>query len=92
MSPILRSWTGAAAVVAAALLGGCATHAHGPHDMQAAGPGMSCPMHAQMQQQMQQQMAAAKTPEERQALMAEHHKGMGGMGGMACPIMQPAPK
>lgn len=72
----------------AALLGGCATHDHGSHGAQAAGAnaGMSCPMHADMQQKM----AAAKTPEERQALMAEHRKGMGADGGMACPMMKPA--
>lgn len=53
--------------------------------MHGAGPGGACPMHADMQQKM----AAAKTPEERQALMAEHHKGMGMAGGTTCPMAKP---
>lgn len=93
-----RTMAWMAAVAAAGVLGGCAGHGHGMHGMQgmgsAGGPGAGCPMQAEMQQKM----AAAKTPEERQALMAEHHKSMGmGMGagtagGMQCPMMQPATK
>ncbi|TXC66903.1 hypothetical protein FSC37_17275 [Piscinibacter aquaticus] len=54
------------------------------------GMGASCPM----QGEMQQKMAAAKTPEERRALMAEHQKsmGMGAGSGMQCPMMTPAAK
>lgn len=82
-----------AALSAAALLGGCAghghgMHGHGMHGMQGGGPGAGCPMRAEMQQKM----AAAKTPEERQALMAEHQKSMGMAGGAQCPMMQPAAK
>jgi cytochrome c556 len=43
-------------------------------------------MHGSAMQDMRQKMAAAKTPEERQALMSEHmkamHEGMGMMRGM----------
>lgn len=88
MSTRTMAWM--AAIAAAALLGGCAAPGHGMHGMHggAGGQGMSCPMHADMQQKM----AAAKTPEERQALMAEHRQAMGGAGGMGCPMMQPAAK
>ena len=64
-------------------------------------PGKTTPEMAQManqtkaMQEMHDKMMAAKTPEERSALMAEHMKsmqkgmdmmkGMGGMGGMAGP-------
>ena len=84
--------------VAAAMLGGCAGHGqgmHGMHSMHGGGAGAAgCPMHAEMQQKM----AAAATPQERQALMAEHHKSMsmgmaaGDAGVMQCPMMQPAAK
>lgn len=92
-----RTMAWMAAVAAAGVLGGCAGHGHGMHGMQgmhagAAGPGAACPMHAEMHAQMEQKMAAATTPQERQALMAEHHKGMGSPGGMQCPMMQPATK
>lgn len=97
-----RTMAWMAAVAAAGVLGGCAGHGHGMQGMHgmhgmhggAAGAGAGCPMEADMQQKM----AAAKTPEERQALMAEHQKSMGmGMGAgpagaMQCPMMQPATK
>lgn len=87
---LTRTMTWMAALAAAAVLGGCAGHGHGMHGMQGMHGGASCPMHADMQQKM----AAAKTAEERQALMAEHQKsmGMGAGGGMQCPMMQPAAK
>lgn len=100
---LARTMAGVAVLAAAGVVGGCAGHGqgmpgmqgmHGMHAMHggAYAAGENCPMHAEMQQKM----AAAKTPEERQALMAEHHKSMGmGMGsgdGMQCPMMQPATK
>lgn len=94
MTTCSRTMPWAAAIAAAAILGGCAAPGHGMHGMHGmhamhgGGGGMACPMHADMQQKM----AAAKTPEERQALMAEHHKSMGAAGGMQCPMMQPAAK
>lgn len=100
MMTISRTMGWLAALAAAGVLGGCAGYGHGMHGMHgmqggAYGPGGgACPMQAEMQQKM----AAAKTPEERQALMAEHQKSMGmGMGagnagGMQCPMMQPATK
>lgn len=67
-------------------LAGCgAMYGHG-HGQGMHGGGMgagACPMGADMQQKM----AAAKTPEERQALMAEHRKSMGADAGQ-CPMMQ----
>lgn len=90
MSLTLRPRVWMPAFVVITMLGGCATPDHSAHGTQGAttAQGMSCPTHADMHQKM----AAAKTPEERQAMMAEHHKGMGGSGGMACPMMQPAAK
>lgn len=96
MTTITRAMGWLAAMAAAAVLGGCAAPGHGMHGMHGmhgggGGQGMNCPMHADMQQKM----AAAKTPEERQKLMAEHHQAMGGAGGaggMSCPMMQPAAK
>ncbi|WP_341893306.1 hypothetical protein [Variovorax sp. YR752] len=90
MITFVRAQTWATAIAAALLLGGCAGHGHGMHGMHGAGagPGGACPMHADMQQKM----AAAKTPEERQALMAEHHRSMGMSGGTQCPMMQPPAK
>ena len=56
--------------------------------------------HMKAMQEMHDKMMAAKSPEERNALMAEHMKtmqegmgmmkGMGGMGGMAGPKVTPA--
>jgi len=91
MMTISRTMAAMAALGAALVLGGCAWHGpgsgmHGMHGGAYAGGG--CPMRAEMQQKM----AEAKTPEERQALMAEHHKGMGMPEGMQCPMMQPAAK
>lgn len=42
----------------------------------------------QMMQDMHQKMAAAKTPQERQALMAEHMKAMQGGMAMMCEMGQ----
>jgi hypothetical protein len=92
-----------ALIIAASLLAGCAqlapargTAADVPTQMQG-GMSMQMPpgMDAQMKrmQQMHERMAAARTPAERQALMAEQHKvmqdGMGMMSGMQ--RTQPAP-
>lgn len=92
---LTRTMAWMAALAAAGVLAGCAGHGHGMHGMQgmqgmSGGSAGACPMQAEMQQKM----AAAKTPEERQALMAEHQKsmGMGAGGGMQCPMMQPAAK
>ena len=76
---LIRNLSFAAAGVAFVLLSGCgAMRGHSPG--QAGGPGSA--MH-----EMHQKMAAAKTPEERQALMSEHmkamHEGMGMMRGMS---------
>jgi hypothetical protein len=92
VSMISRTMGWLAATAAVLALGACAGHGQNMHRMDGAGYGPggmgggACPMHAEMHQKM----ADAKTPEERQALMAEHHKnmGMGGMGGMQCPMMQ----
>lgn len=83
-------------IIAASLLAGCAqvppargTGADMPMQMQGGmatqmPPGMDAQM--KRMQQMHERMAAAKTPAERQALMAEHQKvmqdGMGMMSGM----------
>lgn len=99
MMTFSRTMAWMAALGAAGVLGGCTGYGHGMHGMHGmhamhgmhgsgGGPGASCPMHADMQQKL----AAAKTPEERQALMAEHHQGMGRPDGMQCPMMQPAAK
>lgn len=81
---LLRSLLIAAGSAALLGLAGCgAMRGHG-HGMHGGGMGAdACPMHADMQQKM----AAAKTPEERQALMAEHRKSMGANAGQ-CPMMQ----
>ncbi len=81
---LVRSFLIAAAGAALLGLAGCgAMRGHG-HGMHGGGMGAdACPMHADMQQKM----AAAKTPEERQALMAEHRKSMGANAGQ-CPMMQ----
>ena len=70
-----------------------ATQAHMPHEHTGAangGPGhhaMLSPEMRVLHEDMQSKMAAAKTPEERQALMKEQHDKMGekmpGMTGMA---------
>jgi hypothetical protein len=85
-----------AAIAAAALLGlaGCAHPPHGHmalHAGAAAVPGQGMPMarmdeHMTAMRAMHERVARARTPEERNALMAEHHRlmqdGMGMMGGM----------
>lgn len=75
---LIRQSCVAAAAAAVLLLSGCGAmrgHEHG-----AAG-GPASPMH-----EMHEKMAAARTPQERQALMSEHmkamHEGMGMMRGM----------
>jgi hypothetical protein len=84
------------AAIAALGLAGCAQtppghSAHHPGASAAAAPGQAMPMarmdeHMKAMRGMHDRMARAKTPEERSALMAEHHKlmqeGMGMMGGM----------
>jgi hypothetical protein len=81
---LIRSLLIAAGSAALLGLAGCgAMRGHG-HSMHGGGMGAdACPMRADMQQKM----AAAKTPEERQALMAEHRKSMGADAGQ-CPMMQ----
>jgi hypothetical protein len=75
---LIRHSCAAAAAAAVLFLTGCGTmrgHDHGAYG------GSASPMH-----EMHQKMAAAKTPQERQALMSEHmkamHEGMGMMRGM----------
>lgn len=85
--------TAAVAVLLAAAAGGCTStspqppaqgpgmHGHG-HGMMGPGAG-NFDMHMRQMQEMHTRMMAAKTPEERQALRAEHHKAMrGGMAAM----------
>jgi len=88
MMTLIRSFLIAAGSAALLGLAGCgAMRGHG-HGMHGGGMGAdACPMRADMQQKM----AAAKTPEERQALMAEHRKSMGADAGQ-CPMMQPPAK
>lgn len=84
-------------ILAAAALGlaGCAQfpprHAAHHPGASAPAPGQGMPMarmdeHMKAMRTMHDRMAGAKTPEERSALMAEHHKlmqeGMAMMGGM----------
>lgn len=96
----------AIAALLAAALGGC-TSTPARHDMPAAGmpghammgPGAgNIDMHMRQMQEMHTRMMAAKTPEERQALRAEHqkamrggmaamHEHMGAMGGQCTPEM-----
>lgn len=71
-------------LAAAVALGGCASqfgmhHPGGPHDQAAR-------YDHQMKQmsEMHQKMLAAKTPQERQALMAEHMQAMQGGMSMMC--------
>jgi hypothetical protein len=86
-----RSMRILAIAASAAVLGACA---HAPDDHTAhgrAGAGGHDRMammdtHMKAMREMHEKMAKARTPEERQALMAEHrklmHEGMGMMGGM----------
>jgi uncharacterized protein YceK len=70
-------------------LSGCAAvsdadhAAHHPAEVPAA-TAAKADMHMKMMQDMHQKMMAAKTPEERQALMAEHMKAMQGGMSMMC--------
>jgi uncharacterized protein YceK len=77
------------AAVALALSGCAAANdadhaAHHPTDGAAAGTAAKADMQMKMMQDMHQKMMAAKTPEERQALMAEHMKAMQGGMSMMC--------
>lgn len=64
--------------------------AHHPPPSPAAPAGPAARMDAQMKtmQEMHQKMMAAKTPQERQALMAEHMKAMQGGMTMMCEMGQ----
>jgi hypothetical protein len=77
---LFRTLCLAAAGAGLVLLAGCGSmHRHG----EGGGHGG---MHGSAMHEMHQKMAAAKTPQERQALMSEHmkamHEGMGMMRGM----------
>jgi hypothetical protein len=91
MMTFIRSLLIAVGGAAALGLAGCGAmygHGHG-HGQGMHGGGMgagACPMGADMQQKM----AAAKTPEERQALMAEHQKSMGAGAGQCAMMQTPA--
>ncbi|MGE5116845.1 MAG: hypothetical protein ACM3N6_10195 [Betaproteobacteria bacterium] len=84
----------ALAATVALALGGCAStmsggeEDHASHHPQEAGAAAPSPervdMHMKTMQDMHQKMMAAKTPEERQALMAEHMKAMQGDMSMMC--------
>src|SRR5512146_168528 len=84
----------ALAATMALVLGGCAStrsgggEDHAAHHPQEAGAAAPSPervdMHMKTMQDMHQKMMAAKTPEERQALMAEHMKAMEGGMTMMC--------
>lgn len=82
------------AVTLALLTASLGTWAHMPHEHAGMGQprsghqAMMTPEMRALQEDMHAKMAAAKTPEERQALMTEQHEkmrgkmpGMGGMGG-----------
>ncbi len=78
-----------AAAVALALSGCAAVNdadhaAHHPTDGAAAASAAKADMQMKTMQDMHQKMMAAKTPEERQALMAEHMKAMQGGMSMMC--------
>ncbi len=83
------------AVTLALLTASLGTWAHMSHEHAGMGqPGsghqaIMTPEMRALREDMHAKMASAKTPEERQALMTEHHEkmhgkmsGMGGMGGM----------
>ncbi len=77
-----------AATVAVAL-SACTTamrnqHHAAHHPPPAAAPADRADKQMEAMQEMHQKMAAAKTPEERQALMAEHMKAMQGGMSMMC--------
>ena len=80
----------AAAVAAIMLAGaGCATQKpsdeeHAAHHPQAGPPAAKVSQQMKTMEGMHQKMMAAKTPEERQALMAEHMKAMQGGVSMMC--------
>jgi hypothetical protein len=77
----------AAAVVIT--LAGCATQKpsdrdHAAHHPQGGPPAAKADQQMKTMQDMHQKMMAAKTPEERKALMAEHMKAMQGGMSMMC--------
>ena len=51
-------------------------------------PALRADEHMRSMKEMQQKMAAARTPQERQALMAEHMKAMQGGMSMMCEMGQ----
>jgi len=78
-----------AAALAAIVLAGCATQKpsdeeHAAHHSQAGPLAAKASQQMKTMQGMHQKMMAAKTPEERQALMAEHMKAMQGGVSMMC--------
>src|SRR5688572_17958066 len=79
----------AAAVALALSLSACTTamrnqHHAAHHPPAAAVPADRADAQMKAMQEMHRKMAAAKTPEERQALMAEHMKAMQGGMSMMC--------
>ena len=76
-------------VAVAIVLAGCATQKpsdedHSAHHPQAGPPAAKVDRQMKTMQGMHQKMMAAKTPEERQALMSEHMKAMQGGMSMMC--------
>ena len=93
----------AAGLAAAILLSGCAAlrsgdAAPGPDHARHHPPAAEAPMAPKAEQQMMQmremhrRMQAAKTPQERQALMAEHMKAMQGGMAMMCEMHAAPPQ
>jgi len=78
-----------AAALAVVVLAGCATQTpsdeeHAAHHSQAGPLEAKASQQMKTMQGMHQKMMAAKTPEERQALMAQHMKAMQGGMSMMC--------
>lgn len=71
-------------VAAAIFLGGCASQSAMHHPGGQHGPGARYDHQMKTMRDMHQKMRAAKTPEERQALMAEHMQAMQGGMSMMC--------
>ncbi|KWT96821.1 MULTISPECIES: hypothetical protein [unclassified Variovorax] len=71
-------------VAAAIALGGCASQSPMHHHGASHGSAARYDQQMTMMRDMHQKMRAAKTPEERQALMAEHMKAMQGGMSMMC--------
>jgi hypothetical protein len=85
----MRTTLLAATLAVALSLSACTTamrHQHhaAHHPPAAAAPADRADAQMKAMQEMHQKMAAAKTPEERQALMAEHMKTMQGGMSMMC--------